>query len=68
MFTGCFQPCLPFAFPLDENSQDLMELFQMIDSGDGHLVAVRFLFGGYYSPYAPCMVYLPTFALKITQM
>jgi len=29
-------PCLPFAFPLDENSQDLMELFQMIDSGDGH--------------------------------
>jgi len=39
-------PCLPFAFPLDETSQDLMELFQMIDSGDGHLVTVRFFFGG----------------------
>ena len=22
----------------------------------------------YYNPYAPCMEYLPTFALKITQM
>jgi hypothetical protein len=25
-------------------------------------------FGDLLSPYAPCMEYLPTFALKITQM
>jgi hypothetical protein len=25
-------------------------------------------FGGQMNPYAPCMEYLPTFALEITQM